>query len=392
MARRAHSVYHSGMITLVHGTWPRGFFPKWLKIMRLLGLSKPKPLWFESESPFREKLEPSLKDASLDCEIRPFCWSGANSVFAREGAAQKLARVLKDDLKPSNAMPIVIAHSHGGNVALRAMTHLGADASRVRIVTLATPFLRVFVRKPVRVPFLVCIPLLVAMGGILMPIFMIFSALIWSATNEFTGSNSSHSPPDSWLFAAMAAGFVAGVIVTPRLSWFFINGWRGRARKIKRAATYDTRSDCTPRMFVIRGVDDEASLFLAAGAIGSRLSHIILFSVIPWIYGAGTALVVVLGLLFIDRRMVDSLLQVVFVVCALGALAFLLLPGLFKSAFGKELLIGTMRCDIAADSVPDTSQRVEAITLAPETGIPRHEIYRHPRCVSEIVGWLRPGR
>jgi hypothetical protein len=101
------------MITLVHGTWPRGFFPKWLNMMRLLGLSKPKPLWFESESPFRKKLELELKDASPDCEIRPFCWSGANSIFARDEAAQKLARVLKDDLKSSNAAPIVIAHSHG---------------------------------------------------------------------------------------------------------------------------------------------------------------------------------------------------------------------------------------------------------------------------------------
>ena len=131
----------------MHGTWPRGLFPKWLDMMRLLGLSKPKPLWFESKSPFRKELELELKDASLDCEIRPFCWSGANSIFARDEAAQKLARVLKDDLKSSNAAPIVIAHSHGGNVALRAMTHLGADTSRVRIVTLATPFLRVFVRE-----------------------------------------------------------------------------------------------------------------------------------------------------------------------------------------------------------------------------------------------------
>jgi hypothetical protein len=89
------SVYHSGVITLVHGTWPRGLFPKWLNMMRLLGLSKPKPLWFESESPFRKELELELKDASLDCEIRPFCWSGANSIFARDEAAQKLARVLK---------------------------------------------------------------------------------------------------------------------------------------------------------------------------------------------------------------------------------------------------------------------------------------------------------
>jgi hypothetical protein len=52
-------------------------------------------------------------------------------------------------------------------------------------------------------------------------------------------------------------------------------GTSAHAHKIGRAAAYDTRSAVTPRMLVIRGVDDEASLFLAAGAIGSRLSHII---------------------------------------------------------------------------------------------------------------------
>ena len=220
---------------------------------------------------------------------------------------------------------------------------------------------------------------------------MAFSASIWSAMNTFAGINSIDGPFDSWLFAAIAAAFVAGVIVTPRLSGFFINGWSGRARKIKWAATYDSRRDCAPRMLVIRGVDDEASLFLAAGAIGSRLSHLILFSVVPWIVVAAAVLMFVSILPFMEKR-VDLLLRILVLICAFGALAFLVLPGLFKSAFGRQFLIGAMRCDIAANSVPDTSQRVEAITLAPESGAPRHAIYGHPRCVNEIVARLRPGR
>jgi hypothetical protein len=231
-------------------------------------------------------------------------------------------------------------------------------------------------------------PLAAAIGGIVMPIFMTLSVWIWSATDEFTGSSASHSPPDSWLFAAMAAGAVTGLVVT----WFFINGWNGRTSKIVRAATYDTRRDSTPRMLVIRGVEDEASLSLAAAAIGSRLSHIAVFSVVPWIYGPGFLLAIFLNMLFRENPMVDSLMKAVIVVSAFGALAFFVLLGLFESAFGREFLIGTMRCDIAVDSVPDTSQRIEAITLAPQTGTPRHQIYSHPQCVSEIVRWLRPGR
>jgi hypothetical protein len=60
---------------------------------------------------------------------------------------------------------------------------------------------------------------------------------------------------------------------------------------------------------------------------------------------------------------------------------------LFKSVFGKEFVIGAMRCEIAADSVPDTSGPIDAITLAPDIDTSRHGIYRHPQSVSEIVGW-----
>ena len=112
-----------------------------------------------------------------------------------------------------------------------------------------------------------------------------------------------------------------------------------------------------------------------------------LFSVIPRIVVVAAFLMAISTLPFMEKRM-DWPLKMVVLVCAFGALAFLILPGLFKSAYGSEFLIGAMLCDIAADSVPDTSQRVEAITLAPATGTPRHQIYNHPQCVSEIVGWL----
>src|SRR5262249_19591922 len=55
------------------------------------------------------------------------------------------------DLTNPAVTPVLIAHSHGGNVVLRAMNYLRAsevDISRVKIVTLATPFLRVFTREP----------------------------------------------------------------------------------------------------------------------------------------------------------------------------------------------------------------------------------------------------
>lgn len=375
-------MYPSGMITLVHGTWPRGFLPKWL-IMRLPWLSKPKPLWFQRRSPFRENLESSLKHASLDCKIRPFCWSGANSVFARDKAAQKLARLLKDDLKPGNAPPIVIAHSHGGNVALRAMTYLGADASRVRIVTLAAPFLRVFVRdsldRPTKVLF-VWIPLWMAITVIAGTILMLIFALIFDVTNLSVDFMF-------WGLGSYAAGGVVGFFVAVRL----LDETSDRPLKIRDAAAYNFRGAAAPRMLVIRGVDDEAALFLAVGAIGARLSYIILFSAIRWVVVAYFGMVL-LSATVLDKGTTGPLLEWLTAVAAFGAVVFYFLFGVFKSVFGKEFVRGAMRCEIAADSMPDTSGPIDAVTLAPDINASRHGIYSHPQCVSEIVGWLRAGR
>ena len=111
----------------------------------------------------------------------------------------------------------------------------------------------------------------------------------------------------------------------------------------------------------------------------------------------------------------------------LGSLIMFFVPGVFKSFFfGREFLVNAMTCDIAVDSVPDTSGQVEAITLRPVEAaklgslerpfsLPslerpfrpwmsessllefrrnpswqlRHGIYNHPNSVDEIVRWLR---
>src|SRR5262249_36089519 len=141
-----------------------------------------------------------------------------------------------------------------------------------------------------------------------------------------------------------------------------------------------------PRMLVLRGVDDEASLSLAAGSIGSRLSYLLLVGALPWLYWI-VFLLASLGaanLLFF---------RIIMVVCILGAPLSLILSGIFKSAFGREFLLNAIACDIAADSIPDTVNKVEAKTLPPVEAASflqmRHGIYNHPQCVDEIMRWLR---
>ena len=106
-------------VTLVHGTWAARR-SKWTK--------PGSPLW------------QALNEAGADCHR--FVWSGRNSHRARRQAAERLAQHLVDLGVTSAGSPsAVVAHSHGGNVALHAVWRvLGQDPTRVKVVTLATPY------------------------------------------------------------------------------------------------------------------------------------------------------------------------------------------------------------------------------------------------------------
>jgi hypothetical protein len=419
-------------IILVHGTWARGFFPK----RREISLYPPnKRWWFEEGSQFRAGLDVALKRASLDWQIRAFLWSGANSVHARDDAARELAGQLRKDLDDPNGTAFIIAHSHGGNVALRALQHLDSTAGQIRVVTLATPFLRVVARRPFQLPLLVT--------NVFWYLWTIIAvnaeaAILWIMFPPKVGANMGEGL-FAWLqfpvfyFAAvhLTGWLLVPVLLPAAVMGIFITRWftaiftnRHAALAIEEEASYDTKGAAAPPMLVIRGVDDEASLSLAAGSIGSRLSYALLVGVIPYI------LTTILNFSFFGLvpALAGTLSSKIFLVVFFGTLLcgmmFFVLPGVFKSVFyGQEFLVSGLICDIAVDSVPDTSGQVEAITLMPvgfESQISlfperpfslrgwrswwaqtqaeakvhksplqlRHMIYNHPQCVDEIVRWL----
>jgi len=374
-------------IILLHGTWGRGLFPKRQdEGSREDSSSREGTRWFEKGSQFRKGLEAQLKGLPLDYSLRWFCWSGANSIFERNRAATKLATELKADLKDRSATPIIIAHSHGGNVALRALSQL-EDASRVRLVTLATPFLRVFVRDSFQFPFFVWLVLWAATAGIASGLVLLALQFGMFAIKQLTGTDLGDK--SFWiLIGGLAAAILASILIA---SWLpSIVAKRGRALEILAATTYPTVGASGPQMLVIRGVDDEAALSLAAGSIGSRLSALFLFIVIPMVLFSGVGL-----LALFDRLGVQTglLLFIVMDGAALAALILLFLPGICKSAFGREFVTTAFICEIAAESAPDTSGRIDAVTLSPIRGTAgqrmRHRLYDHPECVSRIVHWLR---
>jgi hypothetical protein len=109
--------------------------------------------WFEKGSKFFDSLDEALKSSGSNYVIDTLLWSGANSVLERDRAANELAiRLVSVHEQNPEIESVVIGHSHGGNIAMRAAHYLHKSNVKFRIVTLATPFARVAMRTELNDP------------------------------------------------------------------------------------------------------------------------------------------------------------------------------------------------------------------------------------------------
>ncbi len=106
-------------ITLIHGTFAR------------------RASWTGPDGAFAQRLTETLDGATR--MLPPFSWTGRNSHDERVHAADQLAAVLIATDTPQ----FLIAHSHGGNVALQALANENARRRVMGLVCLNTPFIHV---------------------------------------------------------------------------------------------------------------------------------------------------------------------------------------------------------------------------------------------------------
>ncbi|MBO1906570.1 hypothetical protein KHP60_15995 [Microvirga sp. 3-52] len=133
------------IVHTVHGTWPYGFVRHvGRRIFGSRASSRNKPSWFEEGSGFCKDI---IGQVNSPIVWVPFSWSGNNSFLSRRTAAIELAERLRLWFRERpNARHIVIAHSHGGTVAISACNILAnSDDPLPEIITLATPFTRIFI-------------------------------------------------------------------------------------------------------------------------------------------------------------------------------------------------------------------------------------------------------
>lgn len=384
---------HLCRIVLVHGTWPAGFWrrpPPPPKDPSRPGRFMPKRRWYERDSSFRSNLRTNFLLHDVAYVFYPFVWSGRNSVFARDEAAKSLAKLLTDALE---AFPeddfVIIAHSHGGNTALRALHYIGDQAKRVFLITIATPFLQIYVS-----------PKLTRHQPIDSVVFMVSLMAIlngWLAQHEGIAALLSN-----WwgaigliLVCSIASAFLAFFLYSPE---DFGTRWCKRPAKIADAAFYDLRKTPPARLLVLRAFDDEAALSLAAGAVATRIANLLAGKILFYPY-----LFIVL-VSFLLPALIPSLSDWAWSPSAilrliresmylgLAALTIGIMGPMLKGVFGRELFLGAARCEISAESAPDISDRVDVTTLNPciftDMIRRRHALYDNEACRNAISEWI----
>jgi hypothetical protein len=260
---------------LVHGTWPRGAIPALIPgLTRIFGT---KVAWFDDGSEFRTNLSATARD-NIEIEITKFEWSGNNSVLDRADAASKLAAHLKTAIdRAPNSEHVVIGHSHGGNVILRAMYHLEPDeARRFLLVTLATPFVQIY-RSYVSLPYLIAsLFIYVAIPSY----FIAFTIKLLLSFGEKmpTINDLINRFIQAGLFSTL---YVAGWYCISLFCLYRLFGalklvWSRRwndegGDELIEAANYKITLDT--RILILRGVYDEAALALATGSILTLISR-----------------------------------------------------------------------------------------------------------------------
>ncbi len=375
-------------ITLIHGTWGRGI-PLVAK-HRMAHRAK----WCRPGSAFRIDLDRALQRDGMHYDVNTFEWSGANSFLDRDAAARNLAdRLLASG---STHRHVLIAHSHGGNLALRAaqiIADRGWPGPALSIVSIATPFIHIRHEENGREFKLI--------GAYLSACL----AALWIHLRLFDAMDAPWMPLTLGLiFLKLALG---GSLIFLLIFGYVsetISSWSERVAKAGHYREADRLAD----LLVLRGTEDEATMVLALGLIGVRLSDIsgllatLAFTLLFLLFAVLAAVSAVLtfaGLSF-EGPWFHQLLsggapvRTLFdVASSVGAamLAAMLLPGLFKSVFGRELLIGTAAVSVTANSAPNVSSKATIVTLdrgrQGETAL-LHSLYDHPDCASEIAKWL----
>ena len=294
----------------------------------------------------------------------------------------------------SSRTRLVIAHSHGGNVAMRALHHLRDEKEPILLVTLATPFIQLFLQYPESPASKTYKRLAILVAGVVVALSA-FGLVV-----QFGTPGGERSVLLGALYVLLA---FFGLFGTP---WVLLGGgwWSSQERSQRVARLF--RACMTPpgklaphRFLILRGIEDEAGLTLAVGAFGARLSYVLaalgsrLLGSLGTI-GVGAAIAVGTDLYVQGTPGTLTRLALVFLAFPLVLVASgSLLCVVCRSVHGRELVAGGLLCEVGSTAVPDnvaSELMVATLPVQMERGLSvRHSLYDNLFCGQAIEDWLR---
>lgn len=391
------AIINSWVIINVHGTYGRGI----IKSIKEIFMRNPiysrkinnkKQFWFEDGSEFCLELRKKIDEKNLKVKsIKSFYWSGSNSIYQREKASKALSKMIliqQNLIENANSGILIVSHSHGGNVSLRAIGKIKGDTSKVKLVTLATPFLTV--SPPDK-------------AGIKYDRAIMYFSFFGSAGLYILLMNIENVSLASVCFL-----FILTIIGTS----MFIQYRRAITRefkipkKVRKLCAYTSTSQFRKKavdLLVIRTVDDEASVFLTLSSFSIFVNNLVN------IIGANFYKILILDTIIIiafaafdyimnyTGDIAIKLLQYTFIVTEYSFAMFgstILIAAFTKVVYGRELCMRFFNVEISNNSVLDCDKedRIKVITVfrgsAWKTDL-RHSIYNEKISTSYIAEWLK---
>jgi hypothetical protein len=213
-----------------------------------------KAKWITDNGPFCQTLNRTL---GWRTKIEPFRWSGKNSVFARRDAAIDFKNHLKQKIDFwGDAKHIIVAHSHGGNIAFMALSSSDLASKVLGVATLATPFLSAGVRESVGDE------LIDQMTGIFASLFVGLATLF---AGYWSGVGWSRWP---W-----ALGVCFGTMGVLALGAFASRHMGEYAQRISKAVPHSALSP--DRVVIIRVDGDEALAAITGARLAGTLAELL---------------------------------------------------------------------------------------------------------------------
>ncbi len=390
-------------ITYVHGTWAKN------------------ATWYDENSILRKTLEGAVKKPFLP---DPFYWDGGNSLADRFNAAQRLAERLEQTVAlHKGARHMVVSHSHGGNIAAKALEIAGLFG-QVELICLSTPFLHINERlytDSEKHVFLVsmCMFASVIVAGISYfilpghvqhnPAMLCSTAVItlvalskWVRAKSFAEENAmriaADIPVSARMFILCASGdeALAGLGMCQALSWWLADN----ACALAKRSTDTTRKRLTESSFLVsmRKIVFRGFCAVITGfALLSGLEAILHIQtmIITWICLVTLLLSTLVLLAGFVMSAVDAMLPSVLLIVDLMELMIIAPLLLAVVACGRLLSTGAgvvnLLYRITADAVPAGSRTYTHFVPQSSAKMAHCATYEDPQALYALKKWIIDG-